>query len=149
MRKVDTSDSSGGRQPSALWLAFGYHIQGGTQVEINLTAAERAVRLFALPTALMLLGLVLLAFIGGAMDTLSPMVRPTLEAVIVPARWFLAGLSCWGALWFAWRLVLLYRWENGADGGCHHCCGFVRHLEGRWGDYSKCMMCGGTKSGRQ
>jgi len=116
-------------------------------VEINVTAVERAVRLFALPTALMLLGLILLAFTGGAMDTLSPMLRPTLEAVIVPARWFLAGLSCWGALWFAWRLLLMYRWENGADGGCHRCGGFVRHLEGRWGDYSKCMMCGGTKSG--
>ncbi|UIP85001.1 hypothetical protein [Pseudomonas phenolilytica] len=112
-------------------------------MEINVTAVERSVRLFALPTALMLLGLALLAFTGGAMDTLSP----TLETVIVPARWFLAGLSGLGALWFAWRLVLLYRWENGADGGCHRCGGFVRHLEGRWGDYSKCMMCGGTKSG--
>jgi len=116
-------------------------------VEINITAAERALRLFALPAALMLLGLALLAFIGGAMDTLSPMLRPTLEAVIVPARWFLAGLSGWGALWFAWRLLLLYRWGNGADGGCHGCGGFVSHLEGRRGDYSKCLMCGGTRSG--
>lgn len=116
-------------------------------MEIDVTAAERSVRLFALPTALVLLGLALLAFTGRALDIQSPMLRPMLETVIVPARWFLAGLSGWGALWFAWRLVLLYRWENGADGGCHRCGGFVRHLEGRWGDYSKCLMCGGTRSG--
>ncbi|WP_236450493.1 hypothetical protein [Stutzerimonas stutzeri] len=116
-------------------------------MEINVTAVERAVRLFALPMGLMLLGLALLAFTGRALDIQSPMLRLTLEAVIVPGRWFLVGLSGWGAIWLAWRLLLLYRWENGADGGCHRCGGFVRHLEGRWGDYSKCLMCGGTRSG--
>lgn len=116
-------------------------------MKINVTAVELGGRLFARPTALMLLGLALLAFTGGAMDIQNPLLRPTVEAVIVPTRWFLAGLSGWGALWLAWRCLLLYRWENGADGGCHQCGGFVRHLEGRWGDYSKCMMCGGTRSG--
>lgn len=116
-------------------------------MEINFTAIERSGRLFALPLAVMLLGLVLLGITGGAMENQSPFLRPMLEAVIVPVRWGLVGLSAWGALLLAWRWILLCRWVNGADGGCHHCGGFVRHLEGRWGDYSKCLMCGGTQSG--
>lgn len=82
----------------------------------------------------------------------SPAAAVGVEQVLAPlmrAVFFGAcGATIIGAVWGAWSVYLEYRWARGdLVGGCDHCGGPMRHKEGPWGDYSKCIMCGSTRSG--
>ncbi|MNR69357.1 hypothetical protein D3C85_1945410 [compost metagenome] len=47
-----------------------------------------------------------------------------------------------------WRWGLLYLWETGKlEGGCYSCGGPVSHKDGRYGPYSKCLICGSKREG--
>jgi hypothetical protein len=59
----------------------------------------------------------------------------------------LAGVLT-GGVWFAFNLWQLHRWQQGnLDGGCEKCSGAMAHFNGRYSAYSKCKMCGCTRSG--
>lgn len=108
---------------------------------------DRRLRLYARPGMLLLIGLVLLF----SVDPTAPVANP-FEQVLVPVKKMLffasIGLTAAGLVWGSWRAWLAYRWEAGKlDGGCENCGGPLQHREGRWGDYSKCIMCGSTRKG--
>jgi len=53
-----------------------------------------------------------------------------------------------GCLWMAYRGYMLYRWQAGhMDGDCLNCGGVMMHLDGRYGPYRKCYMCGVKREG--
>lgn len=116
-------------------------------MDINITAIERNLRLYGLPTFLMLPGLAGIILIDPSSKPANPflqMVAPLSHALFFGA----AGLVVVGAIWALWNAWLEYRWMRGdLAGGCDHCAGPMRHLTGRYGAYSKCLMCGNTRKG--
>jgi len=117
-------------------------------LDINITALTRNFRLFAAPASLALISL----SISLAVDSYTPGSGPIGDAMMTAIRpillWGSFGGLIVGGGWYAFNLWQLYRWENGnLVGGCDRCGGPVRHLNGRYGAYSKCKMCGGTRSG--
>lgn len=81
--------------------------------------------------------------ISQAIDKVPILAEAGRLLLIASARIAVAGL-----LWMAWRVWLLWRWENGDLGGsCHNCAGTMSHHTGRYGDYSKCRMCGSKREG--
>jgi hypothetical protein len=115
-------------------------------MDINVTAIERNIRLFAGPVGLCVLGSVVILAAGQWAPT-SP-VLSGLKAISEMASLVGAVAAASGCLWGGWRLWLLYQWENGlVDGCCYNCGGPMKHLSGRYGDYSKCLMCGSKRQG--
>lgn len=116
-------------------------------VDINFTAIERNLRLYGMPGALILIGVVGMLLIDPAPDQASPV-----TAAIAPlARMAFIGsvlVALVGLIWMGWRVWLEWRWMSGkSDGGCLNCGGDMRHLEGRYSRYSKCLMCGAKRKG--
>lgn len=116
-------------------------------MDINVTAIERNVRRYALPGLLALIGVV-------AMLLIDPSATPTsvFEKIVAPLKkgmfWLAVGLALSGLTWGIYRAWLEFRWLQGELlGGCDHCGGPVRHLDGRYGAYSKCLMCGSKRNG--
>lgn len=115
---------------------------------MNITMIERMLRLFAAPSALVLVSMLAMSMLhgepGASTDLLSSLTSHLWEML----RWPLLATFAWGILWFflnAWRL---YRWESGeADGGCINCGGPMSHKDGRYGPYSKCLICGSKREG--
>ncbi|MNZ55669.1 hypothetical protein D3C78_736010 [compost metagenome] len=119
----------------------------GQGVDINITAIERNLRLYGLPAFLLLLGLAGVALIDPSAPPASQ-----IEQVIAPIKRIVflgaAALAAVSAVWCLWRAGLEYRWSRGAlDGGCHNCSGPMRHFDGRYGPYSKCLMCESKRKG--
>ncbi|WP_330113950.1 hypothetical protein SA496_14350 [Pseudomonas sp. JS3066] len=114
---------------------------------MDITAIERNVRLYGLPVFLTLMGLAGMLLIGLSSPATTPIdhvLAPLKRAAFLGA----AGFAVVGAIWWARNAWLKYRWIRGElDGGCHHCGGVMRQLKGRWGAYSKCLMCGNTRKG--
>ncbi|OCX96142.1 MAG: hypothetical protein BFD77_00555 [Pseudomonas sp. CO183] len=110
-------------------------------MDINITSIVRHFRLFAAPIGLCFLG-VIVVLVTSQWSPSSPVLlglKPIAETTSLIGA--LAAIA--GCLWVGWNLWLLYRWENGlVDSGCYSCAGPMRHLTGRYGDYSKCLMCG-------
>lgn len=107
----------------------------------------RAFRLYGAPAFLMIVGLVGMAVIDPA-----PASTAGFEQMLLPLKRMVffgaCGATIVGAIWGAWSAYLDYRWTHGKlDGGCHHCGGPMRHKDGRWGAYSKCIMCGSKREG--
>ncbi|SFC50349.1 hypothetical protein SAMN05216577_106157 [Pseudomonas citronellolis] len=108
---------------------------------------ERAFRLYARPALLVIIGLIGMGFVAMTPESagvLDQMLMPIKRAIFYGAL----AVSCGGFLWLCWSVYLEYRWARGdLDGGCHNCGGPMRHLSGRWGNYSKCLMCGSKREG--
>ena len=128
----------------------GWRIYGKAQeksMDINITAIERSLRLYSAPGFLTLLGIVGLILIDPSGQGVSGV-----GVLAIPVKRFAfaaAGLiGIGGALWLGYRGWQEWRWERGElDGDCRECGGVVRHLTGRYGSYSKCMMCGAKRRG--
>ncbi|HBO2796417.1 MULTISPECIES: hypothetical protein [Pseudomonas] len=108
---------------------------------------ERAFRLYARPVLLVIIGLFVMGLVA-----MTPESAGVFDQVLMPIKRaiFYGALVVGGAgfLWLCWSAYLEYRWARGElDGGCHNCGGPMRHLSGRWGNYSKCLMCGSTREG--
>lgn len=115
-------------------------------MDINLTAIERNLRLYGVPGVVTVLGVAgtLLIDPHPAGAGLQKMLAPLASGAFIACM----AASAVGALWLGWRAVLEWRWERGTlDGGCVSCGGVMRHLDGRYGAYSKCMMCGEKREG--
>lgn len=115
-------------------------------MDINLTAIARNLRLYGPPGAITAGGL-----LGTLLINPHP-VGPAPLMILAPLAkgMFIASLVAMaaGSLWLAWRAVLEWRWERGTlDGGCLNCGFVMRHLDGRYGAYSKCMRCGSKREG--
>ena len=65
------------------------------------------------------------------------------------AGWLIASAGVVAALGMSlWRWGLLYLWESGKlEGGCYNCGGPMSHKDGRYGPYSKCLICGSKREG--
>ncbi|WP_139199064.1 hypothetical protein [Pseudomonas panipatensis] len=116
-------------------------------MDINLTEIERSIRFYGPPGLLMLAGGVGSLLIDPSGASLNP-----IDQIFMPLKQGLSMLAATamvaGAVWGLWRVGVEYRWSRGLlDGGCERCDGPVRHKEGRWGPYSKCLMCGSTSKG--
>lgn len=112
-----------------------------------MSSLDRAFRLYSGPVVLAVIGVV-----GVALVDPSPVAAPGFEQMLVPFKRMLffgaCGAAIVGALWGAWNVFLEYRWARGdLNGGCHNCGGPMRHKDGRWGAYSKCIMCGSKREG--
>jgi hypothetical protein len=115
-------------------------------VDINITAIERNLRLYAAPGSLALLGLAGLLLVdpsGQGVTGLASMAVPIKRVVFAGA----GVLTMVGALWLGYRGWLEWRWERGSVGGCRKCGGSMQRLNGRYGPYSKCLMCGVKRKG--
>lgn len=115
-------------------------------MDINITAIERNLRLFAAPGLLTLGGMVGMLL----MDPNAPAegITAGLEQIQRIAALIAAGTALGGSIWLAYRAWLAWRWETGSlEGGCNRCSGVMRHLGGKYGDYSKCLMCGAKREG--
>lgn len=116
-------------------------------VDINITAIERNLRLYALPVAMMMIGVTASLLLdpvparaGAPFGMLAPVMR------YASLGFALLGLA--GALWGGYRAWLEWRWGQGlSEGGCLRCGGDMQHLDGRYGSYSKCLMCGAKRKG--
>lgn len=95
---------------------------------------ERYFKLFALPVFFIAIGL-----IGMTIMTADGLRAIAVLAHVVRMGFFISlGVSVTGLIWMGWRLLLLWRWENGKlEGDCHNCYGSSGLLQG-----PKCMMCG-------
>lgn len=115
-------------------------------MEFNQTAIERNLRLYGLPGLIAFLGLV-----GTLVIDPHPSGRPEemYLAFIAEGAFILSAVALGvGALWMAYNALLEWRWERGdLEGGCFKCSGPMRHLDGRYGPYSKCRMCGAKREG--
>lgn len=115
-------------------------------MDINITAIERLVRLFAIPAAwaiLPLIGYAILPDPGNSSPVLAGMAQ-----VFQPVGNVMLLVSLAGVAWIARRFWLLWKWESGdLDGGCYNCAGPMQHKDGRYGPYSVCMMCGSKREG--
>lgn len=116
-------------------------------VGINITEIERNLRLYAAPGALVLIGMA-----GMFLIDPSPPQAGTAVDIVAQFAGFVflgAALLCMaGLMWAGWRVYLEWRWMSGkSDGGCLNCGGDMRHLEGRYSRYSKCLMCGAKRKG--
>lgn len=116
-------------------------------MDISITAIERNLRLYGVPFGMMVIG-----GIGLLLVDPSSQVTGSVGQVLAPLKRYaflgLGSLAMAGALWGGWRAWLEWRWANGnLVGGCYSCGGSIRHLRGRYGDYSKCLMCGAKQKG--
>lgn len=121
-------------------------VEGGV-MNINVTAIERNIRLYALPGLLTLIGIGTMLLI----DPSAASVRP-FDQMIAPLKrgvfWVAVMLAVGGIVWSLYRAWLEFRWIRGELlGGCDNCGGPLRHLDGRYGAYSKCLMCGSKRKG--
>ncbi len=116
-------------------------------MDINVTAIERNLRLYALPGALAVLGLIGVLLIDPSATSTDPnlkMVAPVKRVIFCGA----ASVAGFGLLWALYNAWLEHRWQQGdLIGGCDHCAGPMRHLNGRYSAYSKCLMCGSKRKG--
>lgn len=115
-------------------------------MDINITAIERNLRFYGAPAALTIFGLIGTLLIDPNPSGPVPVMilAPLAKGVFLAC----AAATAAGALWLGYRAVLEWRWQRGAlDGGCLNCGGPMRHLDGRYGSYSKCMMCGSKREG--
>lgn len=117
-------------------------------MEVSITALTRNLRLFAAPVGLILISALVSLGISGYTPGSNPIVDSIMRTTGPVLAWAsLAGLVAGGG-WYLLNLWQLHRWKNGdLVGGCNRCGGPVSHFEGRFGEYSKCKMCGGTRSG--
>jgi hypothetical protein len=116
-------------------------------MNIDFTAIERYLRLFALPVFLMLIGLLGLMLFSNAApaEGLAAALLANVGRILLPAS---AALTIAACLWGAWNYWLLFRWERGdLQGGCIRCGGVMSHKDGRYGTYSVCKMCGSKREG--
>lgn len=115
-------------------------------MDINITAIERNLRLYGRPAAIMAFGLLVMLLVE-----LMPEGSGALAMVGALRPWaglLAAGVCLWGACWLGYEAWREWRWERGAlDGGCLNCGGPMRHMTGRYGDYSKCHICGQKRGG--
>lgn len=115
-------------------------------MDINTTAIERNLRLFTQPGLLTLggiLGMLLLDPNGPAEGVTAILAQIQRIMALVAA-----GAAFVGSIWLAYRAWLAWRWETGSlEGGCSRCSGVMRHLGGKYADYSKCLMCGLKREG--
>jgi hypothetical protein len=114
---------------------------------MNITSIERNLRFYGPPGILLLIGMAGLLLIDPSGKGASG-----LSLIALPFSQFLfygAGvITMFGLLWLGYRAWLEWRWERGElDGGCMKCGGVVKHHDGRYGAYSKCMMCGAKRKG--
>lgn len=127
------------------WRVYGVPKEIG--VDINITAIERNLRLYALPGAMVVIGVV-----GSLLVDPNPAHTGTVVDMLEPAKRYVslafALVALAGALWGGYRAWLEWRWEQGmSSGGCLNCGGDMQQFEGRYGNYSKCLMCGSKRKG--
>lgn len=116
-------------------------------MDINVTAIERNIRLYALPGLLTLIGISAVLLIDPAAASTSPV-----DQIVAPLKrgifWVAVGFIMAGIVWGLYRAWLEFRWMQGELlGDCDNCGGPLRHLDGRYGAYSKCLMCGSKRKG--
>ena len=115
---------------------------------MNITLIERMLRLFAIPCFLVLSSMLGMAMLKGAAIPSNGHLSAIGSSLWEVLRWPLLGVFAWGLLWFLWNAWRLYRWESGeADGGCNRCGGPMSQMDGRYGPYSKCLICGSKREG--
>lgn len=109
---------------------------------MNVTKVERYLRVLASPITCMVAGGILVAIGVKAKDALF------LESV---ARYLAFGglaATVVGLLWMIWVLFQMERWESGTViGTCPTCGGVESNLDGRYGPYRRCRMCGAKREG--
>lgn len=115
-------------------------------MEFNMTAIERNLRYYGPPAALavgcFIVGL--LAAPGEATTGIASILLPIQKAVHFASL----AATVAGLFWFSYRVWIGWRVEQGEyEGGCINCGGPMRHLDGRYGAYSKCKMCGAKREG--
>ncbi|MFJ5295623.1 hypothetical protein ACIQAL_03725 [Pseudomonas sp. NPDC088368] len=116
-------------------------------MNVDLTAIQRNVRLFALPISLITVGLIGMLICAGHDDQTTPLAA-MMTTVLQVAFWAALTLAAIGASWLARNTWLLWRWESGElVGSCTTCGGVMQHRNGRWSQYSRCNMCGSTRQG--
>lgn len=109
---------------------------------MNITKIERYVRVLALPVFLMVVGGISVAVGVKAKDAL-------LLASVAPYLAFGGlGAAVFGVFWMIWALFQMDRWERGSIvGTCPNCGGAESSLDGKYGPYRRCRMCGAKREG--
>jgi hypothetical protein len=121
--------------------------QGANAMNLDLTAIQRNVRLFALPILFSTVGLIGMLICAGHDDQSTPLAA-MVTGVLQIAFWPAFALALIGASLLARNTWLLWRWESGElIGSCTKCGGVMQHRDGRWSQYSRCNMCGSTRQG--
>jgi hypothetical protein len=116
-------------------------------MNLDLTAIQRNVRLFAVPILFSTMGLIGMLICAGHDDQSTPLAMMMI-GILGVAFWPCLALALVGAAWLARNTWLLWRWENGElVGSCTKCGGVMHHRDGRWSQYSRCNMCGSTRQG--
>ena len=123
---------------------------------INLSnQTKMCIRLFILPTWMLISGLIIHYFINSSLQNISNTAYTAntihfanLIGQILSYFDLLALLVILaGALYGIWQTYKLWQWENGKlDNICYTCGGIVIKKRGRWGDYYKCLACSNNRS---
>jgi len=114
---------------------------------MNFTAIARSFNLYGQPALLMAAGT-----FGMLVSSPADVTAVGIEQIVEELKSYVflacAALAMAGSFWGLWRVWLDYRHSRGdVIGGCDCCGGTMRHLDGRYGAYSKCLMCGSTQKG--
>lgn len=96
----------------------------------------------AMPLALTCSGFLMLAALAAVAGIQG--VREVAKA----AYPFVAGATLLAAAWGCYRYYRILRWDSGErDGDCRNCGGDTSQLDGKYGPYVKCRMCGSKREG--
>lgn len=115
-------------------------------MNIDITAIERWGRQLILPVFGFVVGMIIMVGVGR-MQMATGMLAGVAEVARMLFPWTVA-LPAVALLWAAHRVWQLWRWENGdLIGGCLSCGGPMSHMDGRYGPYSRCRMCGSKREG--
>lgn len=116
-------------------------------MDINITEVERGLRFFGGPVCVTVVGLAGMAFVDQVTDIQGSFAVMVHQVATVAFLGMLAIFAL-GIAWTMRRGWLLYRLQRGdLVGNCQSCAGPMAHHSGRYGAYSKCLICGSKREG--
>lgn len=101
-------------------------------------------KLFRVPIFLCVFSIVILLFATHAFDGLAnnQLLTGISDLLTKGISILSIVLFSTGILWGAYCGYRLWQWGKGSGDFCHNCGGMTEEMEGRYGPYHKCLLCG-------